>query len=240
MKYIIIFCILLITDLAFAEESEIFYRNEQDGVVLHADKKAVDAKTFKQLDDIYAVDKDNVYKYVKNSLYIGYILLKKYDPVDFSKAFKSMNEQEFFRYLQYIVIDGVDKESFVLLSPGNGWYAKDKNRIYFQDKPLDDADYASFTLLSPSYAKDNSHVWRDGRLLIDADPDSFQYFNYTYAKDKAQVYCYGQILTDADVATFRSEREKIRCGADKNGLYFDCQRVLPGDKRHDLCVSGSK
>lgn len=240
MKYIIIFCILLTACLAFAEESEIFYRNKQDGVVLHADKKAVDVKTFKILNDIYAVDKGNVYKYVKNSMYIGYVLLEKYDPVDFSKAFKSMNEQEFSRYLQYIIIDGVDKESFVLLSPENGWYAKDKNRIYFQGKPLDDADYASFILLSPSYAKDNSHVWRDGRVLIDADPDSFQYFNYTYAKDKAQVYCYGQILTDADVSTFRSEREKTRCGADKNGLYFDCQRVWPGDKRHDLCVSGSK
>jgi hypothetical protein len=83
---------------------------------------------------------------------------------------------------------GADDATFKVLN--NAEYAKDKNNVYYQGRPIVGADADSFVLLKGGpYAKDKNHVYLLYVVVVNADPTSFKQIEYPYARDKKDIYC---------------------------------------------------
>lgn len=83
---------------------------------------------------------------------------------------------------------GADEATFNVL--GNKQYAKDKNNVYYQGRPIDKADASTFVMIKGGpYSKDKNHVYLLDTIVINADPNTFTVINYPYARDKKGVYC---------------------------------------------------
>jgi hypothetical protein len=83
---------------------------------------------------------------------------------------------------------GADDSTFKVLS--NGEYAKDKDNVFYQGRPIVGADADSFVLLKGGpYANDKNRVYLLDTIIVEADPTSFKQIEYPYARDKKSIYC---------------------------------------------------
>jgi DKNYY family len=81
-------------------------------------------------------------------------------------------------------------------------YARDKSRVYFDGRPLPDADAASFELRDrPGFFKDRQHVYQLDRPISD-DPAHFELLDGDLAKDGASVYWSDGSVRSDDLAHF--------------------------------------
>jgi hypothetical protein len=60
-----------------------------------------------------------------------------------------------------------------------GWYATDKNNVYYRGEKITGADLPSFKVVTcepatTCYAKDSNNVYHYGEILKDADPATFE------------------------------------------------------------------
>ncbi|MGH9409817.1 MAG: DKNYY domain-containing protein [Vicinamibacterales bacterium] len=113
------------------------------------------------------------------------------------------------------VVHGADVASFEGL---NDEYGKDKNRAYYDDKPIVGALPASFVALSTRYAKDTDRVYCYGKAIAGALPASFATLQTDWAKDSDHVYYDCDRVDGADPASFVvSSHDGI--GEDKSDIF---------------------
>jgi len=86
-----------------------------------------------------------------------------------------------------IRVNGADVDTFQALS---GWFAKDKNHVYWQGRRLRDADPSSISVLNNYFAIDQSRVFGHGTTLLGANPGSFELLQGGWSRD-AENYFYG-------------------------------------------------
>ena len=101
--------------------------------------------------------------------------------------------------------DLVRKNNARLIS---GNYYSYKNSIYVLEehnylKKLDDANAASFRVLSGAFAKDTKHVFYGGVRIQQADPVTFKVLDDTpFAKDKLYAFFQYHVIPNVDIDTF--------------------------------------
>jgi hypothetical protein len=113
-------------------------------------------------------------------------------------------------------LKGADLATFELYI---GWFAKDKDRCYFDGVVFKNVDIETFETLSWVFAKDKNSVYTNKGILKDADPQTFEIIGggfikdlsyrhpFGYGKDANHVFLYiydNKIikLKDADVKSF--------------------------------------
>lgn len=112
--------------------------------------EGADRKSFQLLDTYYDRDKDSIFYHGEK--------LEGSDADSF--IFYPLSHQTYTRY-----------ENFL---PG---YAIDKNQAYYNFKPIENVDIASFQLVKGYYAKDKNHVYFQGEIIPLIDPETFIYVN---------------------------------------------------------------
>ncbi len=162
----------------------------------------------------------------KNSVYLGLKKIPDANPATFAiiacPYMYEYTKDATKVFLGYDQIPGADPLTFEFI---HGPYSKDKNNVYFENFPLDQADPKTFTG-DYYYGKDNTHVYYGGKLMIGADPATFQYYPISvdgasleteYSMDKNSVFLHGVKLEGADPKTFTTL---------KNGFYKDNQNYF--------------
>ncbi|QXP59486.1 DKNYY domain-containing protein [Olleya sp. HaHaR_3_96] len=148
-----------------------------------------DPITFTALWGVYGMDKDFIYyyndykiprtdtpSYIDNSntevlrmadkiLYSGQVISDQGPDFMSIDADYSKDKSHVYRYGK--IQDGVDAESFKILSP---YFRVDKNTAYYFDTPIIGSDAATFQVLNESFSKDNQHVYFEDRKVIDVNP----------------------------------------------------------------------
>lgn len=85
----------------------------------------------------------------------------------------------------------IDKNTFSVLDNKN--YARDKNKVFYQNEIIIDADPNSFEVINnDGYSKDSNYVFFYSTKIIGANPKTFVYLDYPYSKDDKKVY-YGTL-----------------------------------------------
>jgi len=128
-------------------------------------------------------------------------------------------------------IEGADPDTFEVMEDG---YSKDKNSVYWIDKPIENSDPNTFIILGNGFEKDKDRVFFRDIVLEDADPNTFEIINhetshrycYYYGKDKNAVWTSSYILfgenplLERDPSTFELIDSECVFSKDKNGVYL--------------------
>lgn len=150
-----------------------------------------DVRSFEPLDYMFAKDKD-----------VGYFFLR---PISGSEgdSFEVLSEN-YAKDRQHVycswkdtddpsapvadIIKGADPASFTVVDI---CYATDKSRAYYQNKPLEAADPATFKKwdeYNTFYASDSTHIYVEDKLIRGADKSSFRLLTDGYAQDSQTIF----------------------------------------------------
>lgn len=125
------------------------------------------------------------------------------------------------------VLEGVDARTFEVTWPVNST-TRDKNHVYFQDRPIHGADPVTFELISPHYLfRDRRAVYLEGQEIVGADPKTARPSEFhVYTIDRNHVFR-GTKKLERDVASF--EELQPPWSKDRFGIYHDDKRVPEAD-----------
>jgi len=118
-------------------------------------------------------------------------------------------------YYNGISIQGASVNDFQPIENGGlvHSYGEDRGHVYYQEKPLLEADPTTFVILwgqpyegcnAGEYSKDENHVYFREAIIDGADPKTFHVLigEKAYGADASHVYTDGQVLPGADPKTF--------------------------------------
>jgi hypothetical protein len=105
---------------------------------------------------------------------------------------------------------------------GGSYYIKN-NQVYFEDKLIKKADFASFEFLGDIYAKDKNRVYVFDLEIFSADLESFEVLKDYYAKDDYQVYIYGTQIKNSDTKSFEVLGKNY--AKDKKFVYYEGEKI---------------
>lgn len=112
------------------------------------------------------------------------------------------------RHVTYdcVPVAGVDTETFLLLTHGSGYFAKDSSRVYCMGKPVGGVAPEDFMLLTYQYATDGRRIFNKCAPIAGASPQTFTVFPRSlksgYAKDENNVYYDGRPISGAEPGSF--------------------------------------
>lgn len=151
-------------------------------------KQFFDSQTFEVMPHSYLKDKNGVYK---TGEWIMEIEGANPKTIKVLSAFYLKDDKNVFNgYRQKI--DKVDLNSFEVLGQ-NGYYAKDKNSVYYSGEKVEGANAKTFKIISDGfYSKDDKNVYAGKEIVKGADLQTFKDISGTsYARDKNNLYYYG-------------------------------------------------
>lgn len=194
-----------------------------------------DVKTFKVLNKYYAKDKNYIYYYDKK--------VKDADP----KTFRIIGER--IRNKDGVIYDSEDKNNTYDMGErrpktdfstfeelGNG-YSKDKKNVYYGEKYVEDADYLSFEILGDYCSKDKNYIYCYGKKIENVDSLSFEILDDQYSKDKNNVYYYGKKIENADSNTFKLYSDLYKERSINKGV-LDDSRIYDSEDKNNFYFSG--
>jgi hypothetical protein len=125
-----------------------------------------------------------------------------------------------------VTIKGADAATFKILS--NDTYAKDKNRCYFESRPIENAEPKSFIPLEGGFSKDAKNVFYLLRKFKNVDAKSFDVIETgPFSQDKDNIYFYWKSIGVEDYKSF----EVINAlGGIDNKCYYRTYKA--GDSLH--------
>lgn len=122
-----------------------------------------------------------------------------------------------------VVIPDADPATFEVMDFN---LAKDANRVWRTDVPIEGADPATARVVNPGW------VWRDSRSvyyqftrLAEADPETFRHLNQAFYRDARHVYWSTTRLVGADVLTFRTFGNDVPYAVDERHVWFGAERI---------------
>ena len=207
----------------YARDKGTIYYNGETVKKQNGDNE-VDIKTFEILEGNVAKD--------KNTVYINGI---DYPNVDVNTVKIVKSKDDFINYVKdkngiyWIGSPDVeanrhyDKETFEDLGD---FFARDKNYIYYFEKPLKFVDKASFKKLSDSYISDKNGIYYLDKIIKGADKNSFEIMGWGYAKDRNNVYYEDKKVSGADINTFEVKEDIVK---DKNSIYSNGKKLEGAD-----------
>lgn len=151
------------------------------------------------LNDYFAIDADHAY--VINDARNSWVTIPGVDRTSFA-VIAGRFARDAGHIFQMGRILSADPVSFSVISSQHG-YAQDAKHIFGPSGVIDDADPATFEMLTRSYAMDTGHVFFEGKTLLDANAGSFQVIdNGLYAIDDKSVFYAGEKLSDVSPVGF--------------------------------------
>ena len=184
----------------------------------------VDIKTFEILEKNVARDKNTVYingiDYPNVDVNTVKIVKSKYDFINYVK---DKNGIYWIGSPDVEANRHYDKETFEDLGD---FFARDKNYIYYFEKPLKFIDKASFKRLSDSYISDKNGIYYLDKIIKGADKNSFEIMEWDYAKDKNNIYYEDKKVSGADINTFEVKEDIVK---DKNSIYSNGKKLEGAD-----------
>ncbi|MEO8447878.1 MAG: DKNYY domain-containing protein [bacterium] len=167
-----------------------------------------DPSTFEFLGGPFSKDRNNAYfdDKVLSSNGPGFHLIKGQD---ISTGFGYASDGSFV-FQGDMKLENADPSSFTYVAMFNGNYLTyDRNNVYFNNHPIQDANGSGFKKLSGFYFTDNKNVWAlmlgkdtHWKQIPDADASSIKAVKEYYVKDSKHVFYEDRIVKDADVNSF--------------------------------------
>ena len=171
-----------------------------------SDLTELDPLAFVIVGEIYAKDNTQVYRMAKK--------LPDADPISFEVLDSQYSRDSRNVYYNDSIIVGADAKSFQIIDNrdknNNRWqlqlclYSKDKNRVYFSGKQIEQSDPASFVQLAYPYSKDKNHVYWHTKIIVDADVKTFTPWGEPYSKDDKHVFFEGVKIDGINAAAFKA------------------------------------
>lgn len=185
------------------------YRPEGSISYVYKEIENADPDTFEVLNEFISKDKNNIFLFLN--------ILNGVDHDTFS-VYGSSNYAKDKDHIYFInwkslsnpvnIIEGADRDSFEFVYKEEAEtrsYAKDKNKVFQDEKVLSGVSSDEFEVIEGLYLKDKNAVY-GGSLrhkLKGADPKTFRLIEYkvdssdkifksSYAKDKNNIYCYNR------------------------------------------------
>ncbi len=124
------------------------------------------------------------------------------------------------------IFENVDVNTFGLISPLYGFYAKDKDNVYGRAIKIEDADPTTFEYIGrhnlmgdiyANFAKDKNRVYDNWDPINEADPKTFEILKWPLTKDKNHVFSEGKII---ESSYYKKDRE---------GVYYIDQKIEGAD-----------
>ncbi|XLQ19620.1 MAG: DKNYY domain-containing protein [Candidatus Moraniibacteriota bacterium] len=150
--------------------------------------EGLDPKTFREIGSYgYFADKDTVYynNILINANPLTFRALKGYYAKDASKIFYKGLEVD------------ADYASFEMVSFCCG-YARDKDKVFYYQKIVENVDPNSFEKIGHGYYKDNTNIIYGNSIMTDVDYDTFELIEESVygANDKNHMYDTGLLVTE--------------------------------------------
>lgn len=158
----------------------------------------IDGKTFEDLGNYYAKDKNHAY--FKGKRIIGA------DAATFTMNEYGVPSDQNGAYIDGYTVVGADPLTIRKIS--NSSYSLDQDSVYFQDIPLLGADPESFEILESNssklrfYAKDKNNFYHQYFPVKDVDPNTLEIIGNGWFKDKDHVVFDNAIVNNLDTKTF--------------------------------------
>ena len=221
--------------------------------------KWAEAESFKVLENNYFEN----FAEDKNNIYLNWTALKlkniKKEEIDvwtleliteFYRGWwlKDKNNIYFKEPIEYTLekLNNADLENFTPLSY---WYAKDKNKVFYQGKVLtyqkwsldketwkialspdkgNNADIKTFEVnwsgWTTTFAKDKNHIFINGFMIENADLESFQNLSWNdFFRDKNRCYYMEYEISWADLKSFENVYNLY--SKDKNNVYYQYKKL---------------
>jgi DKNYY family len=230
-----------ITDKSFVILNNEFAKSDSAVYYKSYSISDADRETFVSLDAHYAKDKNVAYYCDEEREGQNYYLTKHSVIVKIkdvhSESFRLLGEgyEGFAKdnkrgYLKGV---GFQVKDVATLSIIDGQFLKDKYQVYFQQKPVKNADVNSFKVLNEGYAKDMARVYyygfhdevNNGIHEIPCNPNTFKLLEYPYSKDETSVFYIITKINEADTKSFSVVGNGF--SKDKNHVYFET-KILQG------------
>lgn len=133
------------------------------------------------------------------------------------------------------VVPGADAATF---KPFFAWFAKDKSRVYIQNRPIESLDPESIARLSNNWLVDKNNVWylKSNSVELVAHPEAststFKILGGAYATDGKVVY-FNDSNIHADSETFKvltgTSSRLYAYAKDKNYTYYGGSQITDAD-----------
>lgn len=184
------------------------------GVSVKREVKDVDLKTFKQINELYGIDKNHAYRMGAS--------LPHSDPKSFEiiDDIYSKDKNSVYWYADYI--PNTDPSEFQIIDKE---YSKDNHSVFFRGKNLPNADPKTFEYIYNYYSKDKNNVFRNDKIIPKADPKTFEKITFFMWKDKNNVFYFDSILPNADPKTMKKVAGYNSWLTDKNAVYNMDNRI---------------
>ena len=124
-------------------------------------------------------------------------------------------------------LEGLDPNTFELVSNYGSVYLKDKNGVYVISGDSDNLkleklpyrDGKTFEVMDQLYSRDKNNIYYKGERIIGVDIPTFEKIDkYVYSKDKNNIYFRGRKISGVDKNTFK-KIDELQYSKDKNNLY---------------------
>ena len=218
---------------AFAKDSSTAYYKERPF-------NYADVATFEALDEHYAKDKDKAYYCDEYREGQNYYLTKQQTIVTVQDAIPASfvsikdgyakdSKRGYFKGVGFNVKDVASLAFF------QGEFVKDKYQVYFQQRPVKDADVNTFRVLNMYYATDTAQIYYfgfhsdlyNGIHKIPCQAASFTMLEYPYSKDNESVFCVYTKIAGADPNSFSVIGNRF--SKDKNHVYMESKVLKDAD-----------
>jgi len=191
--------------------------------------EGADAKTFRQINNEYGVDAENVFYKAGR--------LSNRDPASFRILKKQVTADKNGAYLKNKKIKNSDGPTFKFLS---SIYAIDKNHVYYLPSnfyhTLQNVDLETFNIIegSRNHAKDRKHVYYNDQILEGSNPNKLRVLNSYFSMDEKFVFYESKKLEKVDRSTFQileSGNSENYAAEDKNNYYMYPNKDNPYELR---------
>lgn len=131
-----------------------------------------------------------------------------------------------------------DADSFEIL---NHSYHRDSGHVFFEGRPLDGVDPATFKVLGQGdWATDGQQVIFQGKARKDIDPGTFEIFpGDLWARDRHQVFFMGQVKQGSDPASFEIFKEDETFARDQKFVYYAGDVIPAADPSSFVILANS-
>lgn len=177
---------------------------------------AIDVASFEVLSEQYTKDEFAVYyKWISPGWYCIVEIIGA-DPATFESLDLDLARDAKHVFRADEVFPDGDPATAEVVNPGFVW--KDRNTVFYQHIPMENADPRTFRHLDQAFYRDADDVYWGYTRLIGADANTFLTFgDVPYAVDKDTVWMATSRRDDLDAASFRLYANHVF--SDKNGVY---------------------
>lgn len=198
------------------------YRKEWSFAYVYKKIENADPKSFEVLNKHISKDKDSIFIMFNSITGVDHDTFSVYGESNYAKDKDNIYFIDWKDLSEPVkIIKDADRNSFEFVQEKIStadYYAKDKNKVFLNERVLKDVDPNTLKFIDEFYYKDKDHVFVFDNRIKDADPETFELLEIGYSKDKNNIYYMGE-KANVDIETFYFVKD-FECAKDKNNYYY--------------------